>query len=316
VKAIVVHSFGAAETLAIDETAEPTPLPGEVTIDVAYAGVGFVDTLMRAGRFDFIKLPFIPGIEVSGHLRAAGEGVTGLRPGQSVAALLTDFTAGGMSGYAEVARAKAALTIPLEPEDDLATAAATMVNGATAFMAMDGIKAGNAVIISGASGGLGRCLIAAAIAMKAGTIVAVSGSPARQASLRSAGATAVIAPEEMKTQTAAFDAAFDTVGGELRRNLMASLKPSGRLVLLGNASGNDTALPGDNIWLRQLRVEGLSTGASSPEMPERIASAARAALTVARREAPPFEVVDLADAREAHAALEGRRGPGKFVLRI
>src|SRR5581483_551255 len=98
------------------------------------------------------------------------------------------------------------------------------------------------------------------IAMKAGTIAAVSGSSARHASLRSAGATSVIAPEEMKTQTAAFDAAFDTVGGELRRNLMASLKPSGRLVLLGNASGNDTALPGDDIWLRQLRVEGLSTG--------------------------------------------------------
>jgi NADPH2:quinone reductase len=73
-----------------------------VSVDVAYAGVGFVDTLFRAGVFP-LPLPFVPGIEVAGRVREVGAGVTGLAAGQPVAALLNDFGRGSRAGgYAQI----------------------------------------------------------------------------------------------------------------------------------------------------------------------------------------------------------------------
>jgi NADPH2:quinone reductase len=316
-KAIVIRAFGDANGLNLEHVPPPEPGRGEVTIDVAYAGVGFVDTLLRAGKFDFATLPLIPGIEVSGSIRTVGEGVTNLVPGQKVAALLTDFTVGGvgMGGYAEIARAKAALTVPLTPADDLVTAAATVVNGATAVMAVGRLKPGAKVAISGASGGLGQSLIAAAKAAGATEVVAISGKGALHETLSRAGATKVVAPDDLGAVTDDLDAAFDTVGGELRLRLLRRLKTMGRLVLLGNASGANTALPGDEIWLRSLQVEGLATGGISSLVPERITDAARAALSLARHRTGEIAVLDLHKAADAHLALETRRGPGKFVLK-
>ena len=94
-KAVVVSRFGGPEVLAVEEQAEPRPGPGEITIAVRYAGVGFVDTLFRSGHFRFLAPPFTPGIEVAGDVLEIGEDVTGLEPGQGVAALLNDFFRGG-----------------------------------------------------------------------------------------------------------------------------------------------------------------------------------------------------------------------------
>lgn len=314
-KAIVIRAFGDESQLRLEEIDTPQPATDEVLIEVTHAGVGFVDTLIRQGVFDFAPLPLVPGIEVSGRIAALGSGVTGLRIGQKVAALLTDFTAGGMGGYAETARAKAALTVPLAEDDDLAIAAATIVNGATAFMALEGIAHNARVAISGASGGLGLSLIAAAVAAGASDIVAVSGRPSQHAGLIAAGATRVVAPADI-AQIDHLDAAFDTVGGTLRVQLLQALQPAGHLVILGNASGEDVALPGDLIWQRNLNVEGLSTGAISHLSPERISRAARAALDAAKSNATAIEVLPLAEAGRAHRALSARQGPGKFVLQV
>ncbi|MCB8822934.1 quinone oxidoreductase family protein [Microvirga rosea] len=317
-KAIVIREFGNASQLKLDHVSPPEAGPGEVTIDVAYAGVGFVDTLLRAGKFAFAKLPLIPGIEVSGFVRTVGEGVTNLAPGQKVAALLTDFTVGGggMGGYAEVARAKAALTIPLASEDDLVAAAAIIVNGATAVMAVGSLEPGARVAISGASGGLGQCLIAAAKAAGAAEIIAISSKVTHHETLIRAGATKAITADDVENLTDNLDAAFDTVGGEFRLGLLRHLKTRGRLVLLGNASGMDTPLPGDEIWLRSLQIEGFATGGLSSLFPDRVADAARAALSLDHRSMGEIAVLDLHKAGDAHTALQTRQGPGKFVLRV
>ncbi len=258
----------------------------------------------------------MPGLEVSGKVKALGEGVTGFTVGQPVAALLTDFTSGGMGGYAQFACAKAALTVPLGPEDDLAIAAATLVNGATAFMATESLRRGTAVAINGASGGLGQSLLTATAELGASEIIAISGNPGAADTLRRAGATHVVAPGDFATDKQTFDAAFDVVGGKPRIDLLRRLKQGGRLVILGNASGDDTHLSGDDIWLRNLKVEGLTTGGLSHIDPDRIVTAARAALAAAARRPQPFAILTLEEAAEAHRALEARQGPGKFVLRI
>lgn len=75
-----------------------------ITMDVAYAGVGFVDTLLRSGAFPLPRPPG-PGIEVTGRVRATGEDVEDFEPGQIVAALLTTSVAADRGGYAQVAAA-------------------------------------------------------------------------------------------------------------------------------------------------------------------------------------------------------------------
>lgn len=312
-KAIVVREYGEPESLRLSELAAPKPGPGEVSVDVAYAGVGLVDSFIATGKFPF-PLPLVPGLEVSGHIRAVGPGVTDFVPGQKVAALLVDLSAGGMGGYAEIAVAKAALTIPLDDADDLVAAAALVVNGATAFMATEGLPRGARVAISGASGGLGQALILAARADGASEIIAISRSEPRFATLRALGATTIVSPQAFTA--AGLDVAFDTAGGDIRLRLLEALRDEGRLTILGNASGDDPVLSGDTIWRRSLTVTGLATGNIGHLKPDRIARAARATLDAVRGQPAEAEIVDLADAGIAHRALLGGKGPGKFVLRV
>lgn len=123
-RALIIPHFGDAEVLTLTDLADPSPGPGEVTIDVAYAGVNYAEVLFRKGIVSDLPLPFIPGIEVSGTIRAVGENVTRLRVGQPVAAL--SIVGGG--GYAEVVSVPAELVFPLDeangPAVDLAVAAA------------------------------------------------------------------------------------------------------------------------------------------------------------------------------------------------
>lgn len=315
-KAAVVRSFGDPAALRLEDVPTPRPGPGEVTVDVEFAGVGFVDTLVRAGAFSFVQLPVTPGIEVAGRIREVARDVTALRTGQRVVSLLTDFTDGGMGGYAEVAVAKAGLTLPLTDADDLATAAAVVVNGATAHLATEAIEPGDAVAVTGASGGLGQRLVAAATRSGATSIVAITSSPHREAALKQLGATCVMSLEMFTREDMQVDIGFDTVGGEHRARLMGKLRSAGRLLLLGNASGSDVGLSGDDIWLRSLHVEGLSTGGLSGTDAARIAAAAAAAIADARLRPPPFETIDFGDVADAHRMLKERLGPGKMVLQM
>src|ERR1700719_3729749 len=107
-RAIVINEFGAPEVLKIREIPAPQPGPGQVAIQVAYAGVNYAEIMARRGGLHKGLLPFITGLEVSGHILALGEGVEGLRIGQPVAALT------GSGGYAEVALAPAIFTFPLD----------------------------------------------------------------------------------------------------------------------------------------------------------------------------------------------------------
>jgi NADPH:quinone reductase len=165
-RAVVVERPGPVEALQVREYPEPTPRAGEVSIAVHYAGVGFVDTLFRAGAFD-LPTPFIPGIEVTGRIRALGPDVTGLEKGQPVAALLNDFGRSARAGgYAEVALAHTSMVTALPEDADLAWVAAVLVNGVTAWIALHQLahlQVTDQVLVLGASGGLGSiaCRLAA-----------------------------------------------------------------------------------------------------------------------------------------------------------
>jgi NADPH2:quinone reductase len=325
-KAIAIDAPGGPDVLQLVDVPEPAPGPGEVTIDVAYAGVGFVDTLFRRGVFP-LPLPLTPGIEVSGWVRSVGEGVD-LEPGEPVAALLNDFVnLPGAGGYAEVARARAALTFRVDADAHLAGAASALVNGTTAWMAVGQlarVQAGDNVLVLGATGGLGALIGLLARKAGAGRVIAAVGSAAKRETASRMGYTDVLLTEELAaglehvTGGRGVDAAFDPVGGEARRIAFENLAPMGRLVVVGNASGSDVDFAGDQLWLETKSVMGLSVGGVAHLIPDRIGDAARQVLEWGARgelDVEPDAVLPLADAAEAHRLIEGRKVTGKLVLR-
>ncbi|MEU3185868.1 zinc-binding dehydrogenase [Streptomyces sp. NPDC006923] len=316
-RAIVVHETGPADVLRLADIPVPRPGPGEIAIDVEYAGVGFVDTLLREGIVP-MPLPFVPGIEVTGRVRGTGPGVEGWRPGRPVAALLNDFgRTARAGGYAEVAVAAADLAVPLPDDADLAAVAAALSNGVTAWMALHDLARicpGETVLVLGASGGLGGITAGLARVLGAGRVIGVLGtdSAAKRSAALEAGCTEVITAMELPDSPAGpgpgqdperdagqepgqvrglgigqglglgigrgIDVAVDPVGGHLRSKALDDLAPFGRLVIVGGASGVDEPLSGDLIWQDTKSVMGLNVDGIAHLAPARVADAAAAVI--------------------------------------
>lgn len=321
-RAVVVEAPGPADSLRLTELPEPAPGPGELTVDVAYAGVGFVDTLFRSGAFE-VPAPFVPGIEVTGYVREVGPGVTGFAPGQPVGALLNDFGRGARAGgYAEVAVAHASMATPLPADADLARVAGVLVNGATAWIALhDLARLGvhDNVLVLGASGGLGSIAGRLAAAHPARTVTGVFGRTPEQPSATGPWTRTVSVADLADSEAGRVDVVIDPVGGEPGRRAYELLAPFGRLVALGNASGHEHAVTTESVWLNTRQLLGLSLGGVAHLVPERVTAALSAVVTLTHRDVlrePPPAVVPLAQAASVHRALEERTAPAKTVLAV
>lgn len=320
-KAIVVEHPGGPETLRPLEVATPSPGPGEVTIDVTFAGVGLVDTLLRRGHLKVLPFPFTPGLEAAGVIREVGEGVRGLRPGQPVAAWLSQ-----LGGYAEVALARADLTIALPSSDDAARAATVFVNGATAWLAIHDVarvSPMDTVVVLGATGGVGAFLGQLALHAGAKRVIGTVGSEAKRDAARNLGYHDVLLTDELadwisKEGNDGLNVVFDIVGGEARKTVFTHLPPFGRQVILGDASHSDTSFSGDEFWIGTKSVLGLNVGGIASRMPDLVTTAASRVLDLASKgeiTGDPDLILPLDDAAEAHRLLENRTVAGKIVLR-
>nr|SBP00931.1 quinone oxidoreductase [Nonomuraea gerenzanensis] len=316
-KAITIPEFGDADVLRLDEVEIPEPGPGQVSIDVAYAGANFAEILYRQGLAD-VPLPFVPGIEVSGHVRALGDGVEGLRVGQPVAAL----TIVDSGGYAEVVVTSAALVAPLDGYDlELGVAAALPSNSTTAFLVLDRvarIEPGESVLVHAAAGGLGSQLGQAARLVGAGRVVGTVGSAAKIETARAYGYDEVVLREQA-AEAGRFDVVVDTVGGASRRASLDLLAPMGRMVVLGNASGaEDVGIPANELWLTNKTVSGFNLAAFSAAFPEDAGQALRRAVAggASGELRVGVEALRLEQAAEAHRRIESGRTTGKLVLDV
>ncbi|MGW0816461.1 quinone oxidoreductase family protein [Streptomyces viridiviolaceus] len=321
-RAVVVKASGPVESLQLAEVPEPSPGPGELAIDVAYAGVGFVDTLFRSGAFE-VPMPFTPGIEVTGHVREVGPDVVGFRPGQPVAALLNDFGRGMRAGgYAEVAVAHAAMATHLPDDADLARMAAVLVNGVTAWLALhDLARLGvhDNVLVLGAGGGLGSIAGRIAAVHPARTVTGVFGRTPSRPSPTGPWTHTVRSDDLGSIGSGEVDVVVDPVGGELSRRAYELLAPFGRLVVLGNASGDQHPVSTDSAWLGSRQVLGLSLGGVAHLVPDRVAAALSAVVGLTHRDVlcePAPAVLPLDQAADVHRALEERRAPAKTVLAV
>ncbi|MFI6521414.1 zinc-binding alcohol dehydrogenase family protein [Spirillospora sp. NPDC050679] len=313
-RAITIPEFGGAEVLRGADVKVPEPGPGQVSIDVAYAGANFAEVLYRQGVVD-VPLPFVPGIEVSGRVRAVGDGVEDLRPGQPVAALT--IVDGG--GYAEVAVTSADLVAPLDglPPD---VAAGVPSNSTTAFLVLDRvarIEPGESVLVHAAAGGVGSQLGQAARLLGAGRVVGTVGSPAKVEAAKAFGYDEVVLRDQVPDGP--FDVVVDMVGGPARRAGVDLLAPMGRLVVMGNASGaDDVGLSANGLWFANRTVSGFNLAAFSAAFPEQAGRALRRAVAAAESGALRLQVetLPLEGAAEAHRRIETGATTGKLVLAV
>ena len=328
-KAIRVHEIGRPETLRLEDVPEPRPGPGKVLIRVAVAGLNYADTNIRRGRYVMQPaLPYIPGFEVSGTVEALGEGVDeGRFPlGCRVAAL----TLGG-GGYAELAVAKAAHTIPLPDGLSLEQGAAFPLQGLTAYhvlTTMGRLAPGETVVVQAAAGGVGSMALQLAKLLGAGRVIAIAGGPEKLRLALKLGADDAIdylrenfpARVNEISEGRGADLILESVGGQTLERSFECLAVLGRVITFGNAAGVQADL--NSVWTR-LRSKsqaliGFHLGAAleRPELREASIAALLDYLNDGRLRIAIGQRFDLAEAGLAQAALEERRSIGKVLLRV
>lgn len=315
-------AFGGPDVLDITEIPEPEPRPGEVTIDVHYAGVNFAEVMFRRGQFP-VDLPHAPGLEAVGTVRAVGEGVTGLAVGRPVAAL----TLGG-GGNAEVVAAPAGHVVPLDgalADIDHASAAGALCNVTTALGALTTagrLSPGETVVVLAAAGGVGTAAAQIARTLGAGLVIGAASSPARAEYAGRFGYDSVVSYEDLekeiagRTGGAGANLVLDSTGGPFRSRITAMLAPFGRHVIFGNAADEDVTYEGNHVWYTNSTLAGYNLGDMAGRAPRLLREHLERALAAVADGSVRVDVsvLPLKDVSRAHELLESRLSTGKFVL--
>jgi NADPH:quinone reductase len=322
-RAVVVPEYGGPEVLTLQDLPEPEPGPGEVSITVAFAGVNFTDVRNRVGD-GLGEVPFIPGVEVAGTVRVVGPDVTGLRPGQHVAA----FTRG--HGYAEVATAAAELTVPL-PDNLIGKPASgsmfvTMQLGLLLLRRVARVLPEESVLLHGAAGGVGTVVGQLARHFGLRPLLGTVSDLAKARFARQNGFAEVYDYDSFDTAVLAatggrgVDVVLDPVGGQIRARSFEVLAPFGRLVTYSNISREPEVVPDAN-WMRARCVGYL--GFSGGQLPLRAPELIRPSLLEATElisagviDTGVTSVFPLARAADAHRQFEQRTAVGKLILAV
>src|SRR5690348_2587049 len=239
-RVVVGERLGGPEVLGIAEREAPRPGPGEVVVDVAAAGVNYMDIYQREGVGNYRpEPPFVPGAEGAGTVSAVGEGVTRLAVGDRVA------WAGPGRSYAEQVALPAANAVPVPAGLNLEVAAAVMLQGMTAHylcVSTYPVNEGDVAVVHAAAGGVGL-LLTQMIKRRGGIVVATTSGGEKAELARGAGADHVTGYDTFRdvvddvTDGKGAHVVYDGVGQATFDDGLAALRPRGMMVLYGAASG-------------------------------------------------------------------------------
>jgi len=321
-QAIEISEPGGPEVLTLTDRPVPEPANDQVIIKVDYAGVNRPDALQRAGLYNPPKgASDLPGLEAAGEVVACGAGVSSVKVGDQVCALLP----GG--GYAEYVATSAAHCLPVPAGLTLKQAACLPETFFTVWSNVfmrGGLHAGQRFLVHGGSSGIGTTAIQLATAFGA-RVFATAGSSEKCAACVGLGAEAAFNyreddfVEKMQVLGGA-DLVLDMVGGPyIQRNLKA-LADDGTLVQIAFLQGPKADLNLVQLMTRRLTVTGSTLRPQSDLAKARIADALRAQvwpLISAGKIAPVMDQeFALADAAAAHARMESSAHIGKIVLKV
>jgi NADPH:quinone reductase len=319
-KAIRIHAPGGPEALTFDDVPEPTPGAGQALVKLAAAGVNFIDVYFRTGMYK-APLPLTLGLEGAGVVTAVGTGVTDVKVGD------TGAWTGVPGSYAQMAVVPADRLVKLPPGVDPKVGAAAMLQGLTAHYLVRSsypLKKGDTCLVHAAAGGMGLLLCQMG-KMLGATVIGTVSTEEKAALAKGAGAEHVILysqqdfePEVKRiTGGRGVDVVYDGVGATTFDKSLSCLRPRGYMILFGAASG-----PVPPLDLQVLNVRG-SLFLQRPSLNHHIA--AREELLQRAGEVLGWikdgkiklrieHQFPLAQAAEAHKALEGRKTTGKILL--
>ena len=319
-RAIVVRQHGRPEVLQIAEMPGPRPGPGQLLVEVAAAGVNFMDIYQRQGNPPYASdLPYVPGAEGAGTVAGVGPDVQGFADGDRVA------WTGVPGSYAERVVLPAGSAVPVPDGVDLQAAAAVMLQGLTAHYLSNStypVAGGDHVVVHAAAGGVGL-LLTQMIKMRGGIVIGTTSTTAKAAAAQQAGADHLAGYDDFAAVTrqvtggAGAAAVYDGVGLTTFDDSLSALRPRGYMVLYGAASG-----PVPAFELQRLAAGG-SLYITRPTLGSYLASRDE----LLGRTADLFSWIGqgrlsvrvggtypLGDAGRAHEDLGGRRTTGKLIL--
>lgn len=337
-QAVTATKAGGPEVLELREVGAPSAGPGQALIDVAWAGINFIDTYRRSGIYP-VQFPDVPGTEGSGTVVALGEGAGGADDSSTRIAVGDRVAWCDPPGsYAQQVVLPADRLLPVPKALDFATAAALPLQGMTAHYlctASHRVREGDTLVVTAAAGGVGRLLTQLAAARGA-RVIGTVGSPEKVEAAREAGAAEVIVlgdlreadgrigdgyPQRVRELTGGqgAHAVYDGIGKDTFDGSLAAVRRRGTLVVFGGASGQVPPFDiqrlnaaGSIFLTRPTLADHVATRGELLERWSEVAGrAADGSLSVLVGGRWP-----LAQAAAAHEALESGSTRGKLLLEV
>ncbi len=305
-KAIQLDAYGGPEVLQLRDVIDPVAGAGELVVDIYAASVNPVDWKIRNGsRKENLELtfPYTPGIDFSGVIRAADDGVTEFGVGDEVFGVIPQTQQGT---YAEAIAVDASLVARKPAGLSHVDAAALSLVGATAMVSLDtvGLASGETVLIHAGAGGVGG--FAVQYAKHLGATVYATASARNHDYVRDLGADEIIdyTGQDFTQAVPPCDVVFDTIGGKVHEQSFAVLKPGGRLAYVAAPPADFS--PPDNVTVKRPIVT------RDPRHLDRISELYEAGAVKAMDVAE----MALADAAAAHKLSAEGHVRGKIVFKI
>ena len=320
----VYSTLGEPESVVLVDAPETPPRAGEILIDVEIAAVAFIDVLKLAGAYQYATpLPFTPGNEITGVVRALGAGVSGFEVGQPVLARALN------DACREQVSVPAAAVWRLPPGVDQATVTGFSAPYSTAAYALQeraALRPGETLLVLGAAGALGLAAVDLGRMMGA-KVIACASTPEKLAACRAQGADALIDYEQTDlravvkqlTGGVGVDVIFDPVGGNHAEAAVRSMAWKGRYLVVGFAGGEVPRIPLNLLLLKGCSLVGVFAGEEYRRHPDgdhaRIADLLD---MVSRGELRPYggSSFSLDDTGAALRLLRDRRAIGPVTIRM
>lgn len=339
-KAMVLREFGAPHALRMEILPDPRAGKGEVVLRVRACGVCYHDLICRRGGIPGTQMPAVLGHEIAGEVVELGPGVAGWKVGDRAATLQRlscgecALCHGGRAslckvdsrffgeqlpgGYASLVRVPVRALGRVPPDMDWAIAATTCCTTGTAMHVLrtrGQVRAGQTVLVTGASGGVGMQVVQLA-KLDGAKVVAISSSEAKVDALRAAGADEVVVSRDFKFASEVrrrvggdgVDLGVEIVGSATFGQTLRTLAPGGRLVVVGNLDVGQIDLNPGLVIVKELELIG-AYATSTAELEEALALVHAGKLRPSVAEVLPLEA-----AASAHFRLENREVAGRLVL--
>ena len=321
-KAVRYHETGEIDVLRWEEAPEPRLGPDDVLIEVEAAGVNYADVMRRSGKYHFkTEFPSLLGTEAAGTVIETGANVSRFKQGDRV---FTRTTASGCQ--AERVSAPVSEVLRMPASISYAEAAAIPVIFLTAYhmlKTLAPLRRGETVLITAAASGVGTAAVQLAKAWGA-TVIATASTDEKLELVRKLGADHAInyTKQDFVSETLRLtgevgaDRVLECVGGEVLLKCFEAIAPGGRLMIYGRASGQLPPLPPEQIFAKNLQVNGLNIGGKPWTQAVHLAALDEILALMAEGKVKPVisKTFPMNEVADAHRYLSNRQTMGKVIL--